>query len=365
MPFTIKISRSITEIGQKEWESAYPLIPEGYGYLKTSEQTLGLQFKFYYVSIYDEGKIVFVAPVFVADYPLTTTLGQRIVPKLFTLRVCICGSPTCEGRLGMRETLRWKEMLDILVREMDSIAKKEGASVLAFKEFSKVYDDPFAFLKKQGFHKFSALPSVELDLPFGSFEKYLSTLSKKTREDLRRKFKKVDGLVKIEMEVREELGGLLDEAYALYLANLDKAEMTFEKITKDFFRKIPKNMPGQTRFFIWRIDGRLVAFSMCLLSGDLMVGEYLGFDYSVAYKYHLYFIAFRDKITWCIKNGIRKYETGALNYDPKKRLDFKFIPQYIYAKHRNSIRNHLLSILIWALEPQRHDPVLRSMAKTS
>jgi predicted N-acyltransferase len=96
-----------------------------------------------------------------------------------------------------------------------------------------------------------------------------------------------------------------------------------------------------------------------------MVGEYLGFDYGVAYKYHLYFVAFRDKVRWCIKNGIRVYETGALNYDPKKRLDYKFIPQYIYARHRNNLANSFLSALIRMLEPGRRDPVLKSLRSPS
>ena len=141
--------------------------------------------------------------------------------------------------------------------------------------------------------------------------------------------------------------------------------MTFEEITKNFFKKISENLPEKTKFFIWRIDGKLAAFSLCLVSGDVMVGEYLGFDYSIAYKYHLYFIAFRDKIRWCIKNGIRRYETGALNYDPKKRLDFKFVPQYIYARHKNGIMNYLLSLMIWMLEPQKHDPFLKVFSNKS
>ncbi len=124
-------------------------------------------------------------------------------------------------------------------------------------------------------------------------------------------------------------------------------------------------MPGKVKFFTWRIDGKLAAFSTCLVSGGVMVGEYLGFDYAVAYKYHLYFVAFRDKIRWCIANGIKRYETGALNYDPKKRLDYRFVPQYIYARHNNKAMNRILSVLIWLLEPQKHEPSLKSLRKAS
>jgi predicted N-acyltransferase len=136
--------------------------------------------------------------------------------------------------------------------------------------------------------------------------------------------------------------------------------MKFEEITKDFFKNISKNMPDETRFFLWRLNGKLVGFTLCLISKDLLVAEYLGFDYDVALDYHLYFLAYRDKIDWCIRNGIRRYESGALNYDPKKRLDFKFVPQYVYAKHTNRIANFFLGPLCALLKPENFDPILKS-----
>ncbi|MFA5143547.1 MAG: GNAT family N-acetyltransferase [Candidatus Omnitrophota bacterium] len=373
MPLAVKISRSITGIGQKDWESVYPGIPESYGYLKTCDETLRGQFEFYYVSIYDEGGIAFCAPIFVANYPIETTLDgplkktaeaiRRVLPKLLTFRAVICGSPACEGRVGIKDTAGWARMLDILVREMDGIARTENASVLGFKEFSEDYDTPFARLKDIFFRKFPAFPSVRMELPFGTFDEYFRTLSKKTQIDLKRKFKKTDGTVDIRMAVLPSLGALLDEAYGLYRANLDKAETRFEEMTRDFFRRIPENMPGESRYFVWHIDGRLAAFSQTLVSKDLLIAEYIGFDYSVAYKYNLYFIVMRDQLKWCIENGIRKYESGALNYDPKRRLGFTFVPQYIYARHRNRFVNGLLAIVTGILDPQKHDPVLKSLRK--
>ncbi len=223
---TIKISRSIGEIGHGDWDRIYPDIPEGYGYLKNSEETLGGQFKFYYISVYENGRILCAAPLFVADYPLDTTLPFSL-PRSLNFRAVICGSPTCEGRIGIARDASSQEMIDIIVREMSSIAERERAAVIAFKEFSADYDGLLTRLKPMGFHKFSALPSVELDLPFGSFEEYLNSLSKKTREDLRRKYRRVDGKVNIEMEVRDSLGETADEAYGLYLANLGRADMSF------------------------------------------------------------------------------------------------------------------------------------------
>jgi hypothetical protein len=368
--FMVKVSRSIKEINQEEWNSISPPILESYNFFKTIDETLFQQFKLYYISLYEGLRILCIAPCFVMDYPLDSTIQgppkkliswvRNIIPNLFTSRVLICGCPAAEGRIGIRDFNR-REITNLLVKEMRSIAKKENAHLLAFKEFSKHYAKILEPLLKMGFHKVQSYPSVELDIHFKSFEEYLASLSRATRKDLKRKFKKINGKVKIKMEVKGDLGEILDEAYDLYLNTFEKSEVTFEKITKDFFKNISRNMPEETKYFLWWLGERLVAFDLCLVSKDLLIDEYIGMDYDVAYKYRLYFLTFRDIIKWCIKNGIRRYESGPLNFDPKKRLDFRFIPQYIYVKHNNSIINILFGLLTIFLKPENFDPVLKSM----
>jgi predicted N-acyltransferase len=114
---------------------------------------------------------------------------------------------------------------------------------------------------------------------------------------------------------------------------------------------------------MWFIDNRLVAFNLCLTSGDILIGEYVGFDYSLAHEHHLYFVRSRDVTTYCIENGIKKYYTGATDYEPKKRLGSKIIPLYTYVKHRNRLLNPILKIVCKFLSPHDFDKNLKSSAK--
>jgi Uncharacterized protein conserved in bacteria len=41
-------------------------------------------------------------------------------------------------------------------------------------------------------------------------------------------------------------------------------------------------MSDRARFFIWRQNGKIVAFSFCLVCGDAIYDECIGLDYSVA-----------------------------------------------------------------------------------
>ena len=100
---------------------------------------------------------------------------------------------------------------------------------------------------------------VALDLNFKSFDDYLGSLSRATRKDLKRKFKKLAGAPDIRMEVHRDPGGLVDEIYELYLETFEKSEIQFEKLTQEFFQEIPRRMPEEVRYFLWWIDGRLAA----------------------------------------------------------------------------------------------------------
>jgi len=82
----------------------------------------------------------------------------------------------------------------------------------------------------------------------------------------------------------------------------------------------------------------------------------------VALDLHLYFIVKRDVIDWACRNGLRRYHSGALNYEPKLRLGFKLEPLDLYVWHRNRVANGILRRAAPWLTPARHDPFLRKFS---
>ncbi|MCK9604549.1 MAG: GNAT family N-acetyltransferase, partial [Candidatus Omnitrophica bacterium] len=194
---------------------------------------------------------------------------------------------------------------------------------------------------------------------------YLKTLNQSSRDNLKRNLKKADK-VKIELTVKNALEEEeLSQAYGLYLETYNKQEMGFEKLPIDFFRNVARNMPEEARFFLWRMEGKPVAFAFCLVSGDYFIDYYLGFDYSVAYRYFLYFVRFRGLLEWCIEHGIKRYEMGATTYEPKRRLDFNFIRLYFYVKLRNKLFNKFSSLIIHFMKPENFDPIFEHLDNRS
>ena len=372
-PFHIQTSNSITAIDKKDWDSVFPQVPENYNFFRTIEETLCKQFKLSYISLYEEREIICVAPCFIIDYALDTTVEgpwkklvdwlKHRIPKLFTIRVLVCGCPMSEGKIGLKYSDR-PEILTALLDALSALAEDEKSSLIAFKDFPEEYLTLFKPFLKDGFHIMHNFPATEIDMHFSSFEEYLSSLGKATRKNIKRKFREVARRIKIDMEVTNKLqGAALDKVYELYLNTLNKSEVQFEILTKEFFRKICDYLPQETKYFPWRIDGELVAFDLCLSSHGILIDEYIGLDYRVAYQHHLYYVTVRDVFTWCLENNIRRFQGGTLNYDPKKRLDFKFIPQYIFVKHRHKFMNFVFGVLCKILKPENFDPVLKSMKK--
>lgn len=362
------VARKISEIPPDDWNKVFPNVLESYIFFKTLDESNFEQFSFYYIMVYDRKMPVGAAPCFLMNYSLDTSINgplrrftnslRKLIPNIFSLKVVTCGMPIGQGRIGVVGNT--DAVMKAILRRLEQIARKNRAAIIAFKDFDKIYTKLLDPLQKAGFSKFDSLPSAELNVWFKDFEEYLKTLSSANRYDLRRKFRKVDGHVAIALEVADNLeDDVLQDVYRLYLETVNKHEMGFELLPIDFLRNISKNMPGRTKFFLWRIEGKLVAFLLCFIWEDVFMDYYLGLDYSVAYKYHLYFIKFRDTLNWCIKHGMKKYDMGLTGYEPKRRLNFDFVTFYIYVKLRNRMLRPAFNLICQFLKFENFDQDLK------
>jgi predicted N-acyltransferase len=364
--------RRISEISPGDWNAVFPDILESYDFFRTLDECNLDQFSLYYVMVYKGGSPLGATACFLVNYSLDTSISgplrrisnsiKKVVPNIFGIKAFVCGVPMGQGRIGAKGDV--EAVVNAIRQRVEQMAKKLKAPIVAFKDFDRTYDGMLAPLKRAGFTRFESLPTTELDVKFKSFEDYLKTLSGATRYDLRRKFKKVSGLAPVSLEVVDFLdGGALDDVYRLYLGLVAKNDMNFELLPKDFFRIISQNMPGRAKFFLYRAEDRLAAFLFCLISKKMFIDYFVGLDYSLAYKYHLYFVKFRDALNWCIGNGVKTYEMGVTSYEPKRRLGFHLVPLYLYVKLRNRALRPAFNLICQLLKFENFDPELRRSKK--
>jgi predicted N-acyltransferase len=351
------------------WSRTFRSKCKDHRYYEIVEETLE-GFEHHYLVVEDNSSNVrAVQPVFFVRQNLiqgvpgkirsVVDLIRKIFPRFLTMRVLMVGCAAGTGDLGARDETDALWVADALQVSLGTYARQNKASLVVLKDFPANYRSPLEGFALNGYARVPSMPMTRLALRYENWDEYFRTLSKATRKDLRRKFRKAGSAAKIEMEVVSEIAPFIDEMYPLYLAVHERSPLKFETLTKDYFRAIARRMPERARFFIWRQSSKIIAFSLCLVCGDAIYDECIGLDYSVALDLHLYFYTLRDIISWALQQRLKYYYSNPLNYEPKLHLDCELVPLDLYVRHTSALLNPAFRRMIKFLGPTRHDPVLQ------
>src|SRR5437667_7583415 len=352
------------------WKRAFQDKCKDRRYYDIVEETLEGGFQFRYLVLQDDsGEVRAEQPVFFVRQNLVegvpgkirsiVDLVRKIFPRFLTMRVLMVGCAAGAGDLGVCDEKDEAWAANALQASLRKYARQNGASLIVLKDFPAKYRSVLESFSSKGYARIPSMPMTRLPLHYQDWDEYFRTLSKATRKDLRRKFRKAERAPKIDMEIVNDLTHYVDEIYPLYLQVHERSPLKFETLTKDYFRAISKRMPDRTRFFIWRQSGKIAAFSFCLVCNDAIYDECIGLDYSVALDLHLYFYTLRDIISWSLQKRLKYYYSNPLNYEPKLHLDCELVSLELYVRHTAAILNPIFGHAIKYLGPTRHDPVLQ------
>jgi len=291
---------------------------------------------------------------------------RKIFPRFLRLKMLMVGCAAGEGRIGAEpEDRRWT--VETLREPLLRLARTEKAAIVVWKDFPTDYRTPMAALKegsrKTAHVQIPSMPATSMNLDFKNFDEYLARrLSRTMRKNLRRKFKTLDKAPPLEFSATTDLGDDAEAALALYLQVFQRSRLQFEKLNVQFLRQLTERMPDRVRYFLWKQEGRLVAFSICLVHDGALYDEYLGLDYRVALDLHLYFVTFRDILSWALKQGLKSYHSTPLNYDPKFHLDFELEPLDLYFALSWPWLNSLAHPIMRHMGPAATEPILARFA---
>jgi len=352
------------------WRRAFHNKCKDHRYYEIVEETVEGDFDYRYLLLQDgSGKTRAIQPVFFVRQNLIEGVPgkissivdriRKVLPRFLTMRVLMVGCAAGTGDLSACDETDELWVANALQATLSTYARNSKASLIVLKDFPATYRSKLETFPLNGYARIPSMPMTRLPLPYKDWDEYFRTLSKATRKDLRRKFRKAEQAPKIEMEVVSDITSLVDEIYPLYLAVHERSSLKFETLTKDYFRTIGRRMPERARFFIWRQLDKIVAFSFCLVCDDKIYDECIGLDYSVALDLHLYFYTLRDILSWALEQGLKYYYSNPLNYEPKLHLDCELVPLDLYVMHTSPLLNPIFRRLIKYLGPTRHDPVLQ------
>jgi predicted N-acyltransferase len=354
----------------RHWKHAFASQHKDHRYYEIVADTLNPEFRYLYFALRDvQGHIQAIQPFFILDQDILAgarpyighllDLVRRLWPRFLLMRTMMVGCAAGEAHLDDGNGATQAAHAQLLAGAITKHARILGVALIVLKEFPDNYRNVLSCFVRSGFTRVPSMPLTVLNIQYSSFDEYMQkALNSATRSKLRRKFRATLGLP-IKLTVSNDVRSIVDEIYPLYLQVYDRSKLHFEKLTKEYFCQLGRSMPDRVRFFVWRHQGRAVAFGECMVHGETMFAEYLGLDYSVALRLHLYHYVFRDLMNWGIANGYKWFQSSGLNYDPKLHLRHRLKPVDLYVKHTSSAINLAMRMALPWLEPTRYDNTLK------
>jgi hypothetical protein len=369
--FSISVISRAQLSGCAPWKSTFTDQRKDYRYYEILDDTLRGHFEHRYFAIVDSrGHTRAIQPFFLVDQDILEGLGaervylislvRRFYPRFLKLRALMVGCSAGEAHLAASETLPVDIVAETLSNGIVEQARSLNAQLIVLKEFPSRYRNILHYFVQRGFARAPSMPMTMLDIGYESFEAYMAkALRSSARKKLRKKLEATAGMTDIRLSITDDAASFVDEIYPLYLQVFDRSRMQFERLTKDFFRQLGQRMSDKVRFFAWRRGNTLVAFSLCMVQGDSLYAEYVGFDYSVALDLHLYHYVVRDMISWGISKGYKWFRSSGLNYDPKLHMRHRLDPVDLYVRHTSTLPNAIFRLALPWIVPVRYDATLK------
>ncbi|MDE2331368.1 MAG: GNAT family N-acetyltransferase [Bradyrhizobium sp.] len=369
--FSISIVSRAELSGCAPWTSTFADQRKDYRYYEILDDTLRGDFEYRYFTIVDNnGRVRAIQPFFLVDQDILQGLGverihwisliRRFYPRFLKLRTLMVGCSAGEAHLAATENLPVDTVAETLSNGIIKQARSLDAQLIMLKEFPSRYRRVLHCFLQRGFARAPSMPMTMLDIGYDSFDAYMTkALRSSTRKKLRKNLDATAGISDIRMSVTDDATSFVDEIYPLYLQVFERSRMRFEKLTKDFFRQLGQRMNDKVRFFAWRRGNMLVAFSLCMVQGDSLYAEYVGFDYTVALDLHLYHYVVRDMISWGISRGYKWFRSSGLSYDPKLHMGHRLDPIDLYVRHTSTLANAIFRLALPWIVPVRYDATLK------
>ena len=365
---TAQAFSSIRAIERSVWNDCFPGALENWDYYVAVENAAIDDFQWRYLAVFDDATLVAVAPAFITNYRLDTTLSgvgkrfterlQRVWPGALQLGLYAIGSPVAEQCNAGTASHVPHEQRQALLMELLAAARRDadgfGIGLLAVKD-APTHDEQWAnSCQAAGFQSMPSLPSAMLPMPFDSVDAYLGSLGKSTRKDLRRKLRSPGPRV----EWRRNIDDVLPQIMRLYDATLARAELQFERLPVGYFTGILEGLQERAACVLYWVDDQLVAFNLILLNQDRLIDKFFGHDLELSREYNLYFRSWLTNVDYCIQNDIPVYECGQAGYASKLRLGCRFQGNSMFFCHRNWLVNRVLAVAKMFFRPDRSDPAM-------
>lgn len=365
-PMDVTVSATIADIAREAWDRCFADRLEGWDYYRAIEDAGVPGFEWRYFAVVENGRTLAVAPAFITEYRIDTTVTgrwkrlsdwlTRRLPSLMVLRVLALGSPMAEicdiGFAPEVAAERRPDLLTLLLRRMEQHAAGERIGLIGIKDAPAGDAGLTRACAAAGYQRMPGLPTARLDLPFADLDGYLARLSRATRRDVRRKLKAGD---RIRIERRHDIDDVLADVAALYDETLARSALSFEQVPPAYFANVLRRLgPRASCMLYWHGD-RLIGFNFLLHDDRRLIDKFLCTHEPAARDHNLYILSWIANVRLCVSAGLHCFQSGQADYESKLRLGSRLEPNWIWFRHRRPWLNRVLRLVSELVRLDRFD----------
>ena len=344
----IKIYNSIAEINKECWDIlTKDNVFMSHNWLKTFELTTTLSAKPFYLTVFDEEKLVGAAVCYLDKKAEATSIDELLLGRFQKFKtfggLSFLPAVICYPRKGFGSHLliskevnlkQMKIIMNKLIDSMQDIAFSNQASIC----FQYVMDhevELMNLLTEREFYKTISYPLCYIDINWSSFEDYKKYVCRKhpsMKKTIPREINKnrKAGVVIKKLQNIDEHQGRLYELLVMNHKKYYKDDFTFKP---DYFHLATEIFGDDAEIYIAVKDEKIIGVCGVLRKGNEGYISCIGIDHNYSRDDFTYFnIMYYEPIYNAITNGIKRlYYSNAL-YELKSRRGCSVDNTYLFYK---------------------------------
>jgi len=353
MRYACTLSNSIRQTNLEDWEQVHQAEGDPFMdpcFLDAVETSMSGEARFWNVIVYDDlGRPAAIACVSLFRVDVALLAGgwtrkivrgvRRLLPGFLHFRLLCLGLPfsASQSHLRVREDVDVGEVLRVLDGVLVGLARRHRAPLIVLKEFDPREAQRLEGLDHLGYLRADSLPTHRLEGSFGSFDEYCAALRSKYRRNIggsRRKFQR-SGLEVAHVTGKEGADRRFsDDLHRLYLAVLEHAKVSLERLPAEFFRAFCRHLGDQAVLTLVGRDDRVVGWCLSLWSPPAFYMLVMGMDYQSKAIGDLYFNVIFETLDYGMRRGASEVWIGPNSDAFKARLGCRQEARCVYVKGR-------------------------------
>jgi len=369
------IRETIRQCNADEWDEIVRASLSGilmsHGFVAAVEEAFENQARFAHAVVYADGRAVACGSfcAFPIDLNLLadgfarriTEILSKPVPSLMRKKIVFCGLPVSVGakHLAIAPGARHEDVLRTMHEIAVSLARREHAPYIVFKEFPDEDRQKMDFLHQLGYRRFSSPAMNTFGRQFADMGSYVAALRSRYRQCVRKSLDK-SRAADLRYERLTDTGTILrlysPSLHRLYEAVALSSTHRLELLPLSFFHGLARHLSGLVGLTLVYAGDRVAAFNWNLLHEGVYHFLFAGLDYDLNPSLDLYFNLMYAEMDYAFRAGAETLVFGQTADDFKLRLGCTQERRFFYIASLSRVASLILNAAGKLLLPEPPPP---------